>query len=659
MKPYLPYLDCSRCITQCGAIALLAGVFALSGCAPIVHTATQDSAHLYSAAPPSVVNHDHTFSATTRETLRIARVSKSQAINDPTGAIHALASLRGKGNARHLAIAEVALRAARQEPAKWPRRTAGFGLCAAEQSYHVLGRLGMPSANSTHPDAQLARALYNNATALVVRAVESLVRPSGPTDYSPVRSEEAYRQAKLDQRIDRAGRELRADEITGSASRQDRALAQREMRRTTKLPVRKKGVWHKRYVVPGPLGRYVLSLNTGRSDLFAPDTDYLFPAEDLRIYGLPHRNRRAGYGAPLVVAHHATPFAGRRYPTSSATELLPFRNVTATIAFSGSSGTRNASLHLNDATARHATATLNGRNVALAADYSTAAALYYDTINPEYYFLSALFAPEDFEHRIGLYTFEPVRTDKIPVVLVHGLNDTHESWKTVVNGLRDDPLIRENYQFWIFFYPNGIPLGQSAPLLRRYLEQAVRDAGHPPLFNRMVLVGHSMGGIVSRLQVTKARSSSLLATPNLDLHKPAPFVSRVILAAVPHRGADVAMLDIVTFFNSFIKRPLHLGGNTLEFLTTIGASQTSLESLRPDGPILTSMNRDAAIAVPHHSIIARNDPFVPYKSSKLAEGGYNQGTLMVPGGHSAHRRPEAIEYIAKILREHYERRSSK
>src|ERR1043166_2349313 len=65
-----------------------------------------------------------------------------------------------------------------------------------------------------------------------------------------------------------------------------------------------------------------------------------------------------------------------------------------------------------------------------------------------------------------LFRLQPYDSKKIPVLFVHGLQDTAATWMPMLNALLDDPQIRNNYQFWFFTYPSGYPFPYSAALLR-------------------------------------------------------------------------------------------------------------------------------------------------------------------------------------------------
>jgi len=53
----------------------------------------------------------------------------------------------------------------------------------------------------------------------------------------------------------------------------------------------------------------------------------------------------------------------------------------------------------------------------------------------------------------------------------------------------------------VFSYPSGYPFPYSAEILREELDRIDRTY---PNHQKIVLIGHSMGGLVSRLMVTDA-----------------------------------------------------------------------------------------------------------------------------------------------------------
>ena len=91
------------------------------------------------------------------------------------------------------------------------------------------------------------------------------------------------------------------------------------------------------------------------------------------------------------------------------------------------------------------------------------------------------------EVRGGLFFMEPYSASKTPVLLVHGAGGSPQDFRYLI-----DHLDRERYQPWVFYYPSALPLKQSAYGLTRALRQL--QAQHH--FERLVVVAHSMGGLV-------------------------------------------------------------------------------------------------------------------------------------------------------------------
>jgi pimeloyl-ACP methyl ester carboxylesterase len=102
--------------------------------------------------------------------------------------------------------------------------------------------------------------------------------------------------------------------------------------------------------------------------------------------------------------------------------------------------------------------------------------------------------------RSRLTFLQPYEPEKIPIVLIHGLISTPRMWAPVVKGLMAVPEIRERYQFWFFYYPTGQPIPLSALQLRDALDEALLAHQVKP---SLILIGHSMGGILARAQVSR------------------------------------------------------------------------------------------------------------------------------------------------------------
>ena len=82
----------------------------------------------------------------------------------------------------------------------------------------------------------------------------------------------------------------------------------------------------------------------------------------------------------------------------------------------------------------------------------------------------------------------------------------------MVNDLLEDREIRDHYEFWFFTYNTGNPIPISANVLRHALEDAVKSLGGvkaDPALGRIVVIGHSQGGLLTKLDLDRHRHEAL------------------------------------------------------------------------------------------------------------------------------------------------------
>ena len=134
----------------------------------------------------------------------------------------------------------------------------------------------------------------------------------------------------------------------------------------------------------------------------------------------------------------------------------------------------------------------------------TASLVYLKETAPHKY-LQGFLDPGETDVKPKLVMMEPYQPGKIPVVFIHGLGSDPLTWADATNSLRAQGDIYRRCQFWYFRYPTGGDLMESAAALREklLLARETCDPQHSdPALAQMVLVGHSMGGLVAQLQVT-------------------------------------------------------------------------------------------------------------------------------------------------------------
>ncbi len=406
------------------------------------------------------------------------------------------------------------------------------------------------------------------------------------------------------------------------------------------------------------------------------------------VRGIDHYFGSDGIGVPLIAArkpsneeldHREGP--DRFYPFW---EVFP---VTAVLRFDNAGpGPLSAALELHD-TLRFNAVDLGGRMVPLAADLTTPTAYHFTRGKLSRYERISLFSPGKLTREAGVHMLHPYERGKIPVVLIHGLGSSARAWGKVVNELRGDPSLRERYQFWIYMYPTGNPFALSAADFRRLLyeaRQTVDPDASDAAFDQMVLIGHSMGGLISRLAIIESGDEMwrIIANQPFDqlnakpehremlsrifFFQPLPFVRRVVFIATPHRGSKLGDQFLGRFVDRLILIPSPLEKahdalvpqNPPGFFTPmfLAGVPSSIDELRADNPYLTTMERLPVNArVTAHSIVGRighgpleksTDGVVPYSSSHVD---WVASECVVPVSHFCQDDPETIKELRRLL----------
>ena len=104
---------------------------------------------------------------------------------------------------------------------------------------------------------------------------------------------------------------------------------------------------------------------------------------------------------------------------------------------------------------------------------------------------SGLWRPFDFvaASYAGIYLLEKDDPGKTPVLFVHGIQGTPASFETLAAGLD-----HSRFQPWFYYYPSGVHLEEIADHLAQTVAKVTRRHPH----ERIVVVAHSMGGLVAR-----------------------------------------------------------------------------------------------------------------------------------------------------------------
>lgn len=436
--------------------------------------------------------------------------------------------------------------------------------------------------------------------------------------------------------------------------------------------------WTQPLALPAEAGGYVLTRKPDSRKAWNPALYDFKPADQFDVGGvfITERNIKQGLGAPMV--------AIGREPNADAREnfTLPrtFYGVTAIVRMSG----KRCEIAFEDPLATE-TVQVSSHNFPLAADFTVPLAVMLASTDVEKMGLSRLLNPEKYAHTARIARLQPFDPDKTVVLVVHGLNSTPATWTPMINALRENKEIRRHFQFWFYSYPSGYPYPQSAAILRSELDAVEKRF---PLKKKMVVIGHSMGGCISRLLITdvgnqlwlkqfgtspdKVRMSpetKKLFTDAL-IFQQRPDIGRVIFIAAPLRGADMASGWMGRIGAKLVKAPasLALARDEMLKLVTFRTDElklnripNSVDTLAPNNRFVRNINTfPLSKTIPYHSIIGdrgkggskdrtkpvSSDGLVPYWSSHL-DG--SKSELIVPSGHSAHLNPQAIEEVKRIL----------
>lgn len=335
----------------------------------------------------------------------------------------------------------------------------------------------------------------------------------------------------------------------------------------------------------------------------------------------------------------------------------------------------------------------------LAADFSAPIALYWKMTEVDRFRLLGLFRPQKAVNMRGLSFNEPYDPEKIPVVLTHGLMSSPNTFANLVNRLLQDPEIRKNYQFWYFGYPTGIPWMLSAAEYRHALREvrAELDPQHRNAkWDQMVVVGHSMGGLLTRYNLSPEPWRLLHGLVSTDgeklyfnkkyIDEPLPHQSlnafrdsfyfrpltepkRAIYMATPHRGAPFADSWISSIGSAIIHLPGHIVKEAVKILTLQDSmillktpdmvrNFTSIRQLSPKSLSIRNLSNLPLRDIPVHSVIGdrgrhntpcSSDGVVPYWSSHL---GWSRSEKIVPHNHSVQDDPATAEEVNRILKLH-------
>ncbi|MEP6669346.1 MAG: alpha/beta fold hydrolase [Chthoniobacter sp.] len=440
--------------------------------------------------------------------------------------------------------------------------------------------------------------------------------------------------------------------------------------------------WSKPLRVPSAGGDFILTHQPDPRPQYNPALYDFTPADQFDVKGtyVTERTVKEGIGAPMVAVGKEL----RKDAKETFTIDRVYYGITGLVRFE--KGRRCVISFADPLNAE--TVQFEGRTYPLAADFTVPLAVMLARENPKKLELARALRPGSYANTARVARLQPYDPNKTVVLVVHGLVDSPATWAPMLNYLRGDAFIRQHYQFWFFSYPSGYPYPYSAALLRQDLDAV--EAKYP-LRHKMVVIGHSMGSLISRLMITDSGDQLWLKTfgkpparTDLSPETKKLFeeslifrhrgeIGRVIFIAGPHRGADMATGWFGRLASSLIHAPttiLKAGPEALKLMSADTSSlqlkrmPNSVDTLAPNSRFVKNINAiPITPGIPYHSIIGdrgkggnkdktppvSSDGIVPYWSSHL-DGA--QSELVVPSSHSAHQNHQAMVEVQRILRLH-------
>lgn len=303
--------------------------------------------------------------------------------------------------------------------------------------------------------------------------------------------------------------------------------------------------------------------------------------------------------------------------------------------------------------------------------------------------LAALHPSRNLDDR-GLFILEPHRKGKIPVVFVHGLLSAPYTWAGIANEIDSNPDLSSRYEVWGFYYPTGAPFLETAAVLREQLDQIIMEmdpSGFDRELRNVVLVGHSMGGLLAKLQATDSGNvlwehtafqplNTLDTTPKMNEYlrrqfyfTHSPHVGRLVFIGTPHQGTSHTSSSVGHFSAKLVHQDSCLQEAHKELIDDNPAAfrkefrhrvPISLDLINPDSLLLKGIYRlPIAPEVPSHTILGsgwwsvhdgRSDGVVPVSSARLPGV---QTEIMVNTQHThLNRDAGTVCEVLRILRVH-------
>lgn len=312
--------------------------------------------------------------------------------------------------------------------------------------------------------------------------------------------------------------------------------------------------------------------------------------------------------------------------------------------------------------------------------------------------LPGLFNAELSDNKLGIYSVTPLQKNKQPLLMIHGLNSSPLIWYELTMAVLQDEELKQRYQIWQAFYPSGPPPFYNSMRLRKKLDelhQMLKAAGGSQQLDQLVVVGHSMGGIISKTLIQNTNyvlwdlsfterpeqlgyaQQEMEKVKDIFIFNARPYIDKVVFMDTPHGGSESSESMLAKIASWFINLPknftllmsnfiLKLGPDKItlpmrEYLNG-GGGPHSVQVLSPRHPLLQGLNTlqyqrpvysivgsDGALSCQDEKSCSQiSDGVVPFFSAHQNKAVQE---IIVPSRHNSYQSPRALDFLLQVLRQ--------
>lgn len=448
-----------------------------------------------------------------------------------------------------------------------------------------------------------------------------------------------------------------------------------------------------RWKVQGKGYRLALDLPTDEHGM--PFNQYT-PVQQLRFddpYYQPVASAPGHYGVALVAER---PHSGKTFDQYYPREGI-FRSVTVTmtaIRFDNNELTISLKGHYLTKPQQIVVA---GRQLPLSYDPASATLLLLRDARIDQSAFAALLDGNKPGYDYGIFSPGPIRPDRRPILMIHGLNSSPMIWLKLSHAIYKDPILAANYQVWHAFYPSGAPpffnamrLRHDVDEMRTQLQNTVGLSAETP----MVVIGHSMGGIIAKTFIINSgmtlwdetflfrpdawpgKDKDLQRYRDVFLFNARQDVDSVFFLDTPHHGAEVAEAwysrlasKLITIPEMFARLNRKLfqririetvtpqmqpylqdgGPNSVQVLSPQHPLLRKIATLPYQRPVYSVVGSDSQPYCYDEKACAQlSDSVVPFFSAHEPRA---EAQIIVPSQHNSYQSQEAIDFIVQQLRQ--------